>query len=264
MSKKAVRAKKTEVKDVVATPEVAQQKSEIVEQKAEVAKLATQVHSNTKYLVGFIIGLVIIGALLWFVSQSRMQDVSTDGLRERALRGESGPNFYAYNGIAFVQDPQTKFWQSYAYVPARQKSVNLETYFGPRELTHVPVTGNVSVLGEKTLIFLVLDNSLNSDPQGGSAGGIAAIEVGKILSPRYDMFNIVTYAAVSADTPNAEKYRVASCDNASQSIGVVVFSLSNQTSVSEENGCVLVQGQTPQDVIVAGTRLIFGLLGVMK
>ena len=71
---------------------------------------------------------------------------------------------------------------------------------------------------------------------------------GKIVVPGFS----IAYNTQSAIT----------CANASEYRAVVLFELSNQTTITNENHCIHIQGTTGYDVIRAADTFAYEILGV--
>jgi hypothetical protein len=54
------------------------------------------------------------------------------------------------------------------------------------------------------------------------------------------------------------------CTNASSYVSVIVYELSDTTEVTHDNGCIVIHGQGIGDFIPLTTRLLYGLLGIMR
>ncbi len=97
------------------------------------------------------------------------------------------------------------------------------------------------------------------DPNEGLTGltTIAALEINNILETLY---NIPVGSAMTSEYSN---YTVMNCNTASGDYTVVYLTLGEDTYVYTDGYCIVVVGETEEDIVRATDRMLFDLLGIM-
>lgn len=207
--------------------------------------------SDSVKLITILIGLVIIVFVgLWLLSMSNI------GMGDRP----SENTLFEYNGFEFVRDSQG-FWIVEAF-NTRGNLFRLSSYYAPLQLQDIPIDVRARYLiAGKPFAYLSLDSNLDAIG-AGAAGGIAAIEVGKVVGQRYGVLNIPTQTGVTNPSEFDDVLQV-SCDNVSQTHSVTFFTISDQTAITIDNGCVVVSGTNTTELIRASNRLMFSIVNIM-
>ena len=88
---------------------------------------------------------------------------------------------------------------------------------------------------------------------------VAAGEVARILS----LYNIETITAYTEDSnPVNPDIPLKTCEDVSEDIGIVYVDTGNNTEVIVDQGCVIVNGKTADDTILAADKLGMNLIGI--
>ncbi len=185
---------------------------------------------------------------------------------------ETPETSYEYNGFTFERYGGDESW--YTSIMVGDTVVPVPFHYGPRDLEDIPYEIDGDSLLESEFIYLSMPPM---EGQGVDARrvGQAAIEVGKIIGTRNEIFNIptratLTHAADTDDPLETEDGRdipIANCDNVSGNESVVMFGHGDRTGVfqdADNPSCYVVQGAEGRDVIRAANRMVYGLLGIMN
>ena len=124
----------------------------------------------------------------------------------------------------------------------------------PLSVEDITVEGNVN-----TRIFGDSGVFVTIDPNEGLTGltTIAALEINNILETLYEI------PVGSAMTSEYGNYTVMNCDTASGDYTVVYLTLGEETKVYVQDYCIVVMGETEEDIVRATDRMLFDLLGIM-
>ncbi|MFW5852424.1 MAG: hypothetical protein ACOCUR_00165 [Nanoarchaeota archaeon] len=185
----------------------------------------------------------------------------------RFMANRFEPNYYTYNGFSFMLDPNDDLW--YTEFVINDTLYPLPFHYSPRDLEDVGYNVDEQRLLSSEFIYLSLPPMEQFTDADGRRLALAAVEVGKIIGTRNNIFNIPARAVLSSEPEidyDDEDFEaiVANCQNASQSVAVIMFRMSDVKSVYEESeNCYYVQGPTGRDVMMAADRLAYGLLGIM-
>ena len=196
-----------------------------------------------------LITLVVIGALLYgiFLITNFMAD-----------RFE--PTSYMYNGFSFER--QDDFWYTTFQLDGRV--FTLPFHYDPKSLEDIPYAISTDDLLSVEFIYLSIPPVEIVEGNEGVRIAQGAIEVGKVLGTRNDVFNIPAKAVLSSPSEVDPETSVVTCADASSEVAVIKFLLADRTIVYEpEPYCYLVLGVTGRDVIRSANRLVYVLLGIM-
>ncbi|MBI2107154.1 hypothetical protein HYT57_04160 [Candidatus Woesearchaeota archaeon] len=105
-------------------------------------------------------------------------------------------------------------------------------------------------------VFITLDPKLNAQ------ASLGAIEIaGVIGTADFGVFKIPTQGAFTEKTDM--DYPVKTCDDANGGVTVVLLNLGQGNRVYSNGSCVIVEGNSYENLIKSSERLIFGLFGVL-
>ena len=136
----------------------------------------------------------------------------------------------------------------------------IHTRYDPKKLEEIPVEGNFEGLLKKPHIFITLDPNLGLT----SMTTIAGLEIKKFLDNKY-LFAIPVNGAFTEIYGEKEDYPIRTCKDVNEKQGIILLSLGKETKVfMENNGCVVIQGKTEEEIVKAADRLAFYLLGIMN
>lgn len=126
----------------------------------------------------------------------------------------------------------------------------------PAEMEGLKVNGNV-----KTDILTKKEAYVVIDPYEGLTGRttIAALEIDKFLDNAY----LFKMPVKSAFTKEKEGYPVKTCSDVTKETAIIWLRLGEETKIESEKGCVILEGQTEDDLIKLADGLAFYLLGMI-
>ncbi|NTV24467.1 MAG: hypothetical protein HGA85_08965 [Nanoarchaeota archaeon] len=87
---------------------------------------------------------------------------------------------------------------------------------------------------------------------------LSGVEISKTLAAIYGQ-----EVKGALTVPTAPNVPVMTCENSTPETRVVYLVLSNQTGIFVEGECILIKGETPKQVIMAGERLAYELLRII-
>ncbi len=169
---------------------------------------------------------------------------------------KTGNDLSQYNGFSFSQDPETKIW--------------FTTYKEGSTIYPLQFRNHPTEVEDELLLFNVDDLVINRQgilqslpPVNTSMFSLAAIE---IVTKVNNVFGIYSKAGVFAKTPEVtDEVPIITCDNANDSIAVVIYQLGNETEAFElTKNCFIIQGSTYSDVIKMADKVAYSILGIIK
>ena len=196
-----------------------------------------------------LITLIVVGALLYGIF------LITDFMADRFE-----PNAYIYNGFSFTR--QDDVWVTTFQIDGR--IFTLPFHYDPKRLEDIPFAMSTDDLLSADFVYLSIPPVEVVEGNEGVRIAQAAIEVGKVLGTRNDIFNIPAKAVLSSPSESDTDTDVVTCQDATSDAVVIMFSLGERNIVYEpEPYCYYVQGLTGRDVIKSANRLVYVLLGIM-
>jgi len=113
-------------------------------------------------------------------------------------------------------------------------------------------------------LYLTQDPDLPTQTEQKSF--VALLDFGKILGTQeYGVYKINTRTAFTRFTEEGDAYGlpVITCNDITETVSVVELRLGASNSVHSENGCVIVQGEDTEGLILAADKFAYHLLGLM-
>lgn len=149
-----------------------------------------------------------------------------------------------------------------------EKTYRFPLRYGPKELEDILVTKDIK---NKFLSKSIEGAYLTMDPDLSSKTVIAAGEIVKTIGySENSIFNIANPGVYNLPIliafikqPENKDLIIKTCDDTTEIHKVIWLKLSDQTRISYQNNCVIVEGKTEDDIIKAADRLVLTLLGVM-
>ena len=127
----------------------------------------------------------------------------------------------------------------------------------PYDLEDILIEVNIKnkILNKKG-IYITLNPNLRSEAV------IAAIEISRVIGTNdYGIFKIPTQSATTI--PTNTTFPVINCNDATQDTGVILLGIGNYTRVFSNKECVIVEGDSYENLIKAADKLALHLLNVM-
>jgi hypothetical protein len=136
-----------------------------------------------------------------------------------------------------------------------EKAVYVNTRYEPIQVENIILEGDVkkSIVG-KDEIYLTIDP--NENLSGKTT--IAMLEIDKFIDNKY-FFNKPVKSAFIKEHNN---WTVKNCKDVDEKTSVIWLKLGENNRIYEEDGCVILQGITEEDLIMLADGLIFKILGV--
>ncbi|MBU4501042.1 MAG: hypothetical protein KKA79_00500 [Nanoarchaeota archaeon] len=128
----------------------------------------------------------------------------------------------------------------------------------PQEMEGLKIANGIKEILNKKEIYTVIN------PNEGLTGRtvIAALEIDKFIDNAY-LFQIPVKSAFTEKDENNPDYPVMNCESVTEDIGIIWLTLGEETIIKNEEGCIIIQGQTEDDIIKLSDGLIFYLLGMI-
>lgn len=170
-----------------------------------------------------------------------------------------GPSSFEYNGFEVIyvdlgNGPIYKLKVFFKDV-TQPSFINLRS--DPRVVDDISLDLNRTELLTKRRLYITMHPTNLT-----STSVLAGAEISKIVGNRY-LFGILTSGAVTSSVPGKNAL-IKTCNDVNQSDGIILLSLSNQTRIYNDNGCVILEGVTEENLIEAANLLDLYLLGVIK
>jgi hypothetical protein len=221
-------------------------------------KQTTQDTSGVKFLVITIVLVILLiaGVFVYTYLNSRPEPTTTDRYAD-VLNGVETNESYLYNGFVFLYNGflwETKILIDENYLEEPIEAA-LSTYYDPKSLENISIEGNVAHIDSVSTVYLAFSPDLDSTQV------LAGVEVGKIVSKKFNIFNKDVIHGVYE--PYNGSFPLVTCDNATGLTMVAEFKITNQTQIVQDGGCLSFQGESSEDLLRAADRYIFRLLRVM-
>jgi hypothetical protein len=162
-------------------------------------------------------------------------------------------NEYDYDNFKVQRTPTG--WLTWVYKGEQPYLVQLR--HDPETLENITIDSNIRglVLSKPALATTV---GLNLTARAT----IGAIDIANILGRRLGLIGIQVIGATT-EFANEQTY-VINCDDVQENLNVAVLRLGNKTSVHLEKDCIILEGETEEDITRAADRFVYQILEVMK
>ncbi|MFB6199230.1 MAG: hypothetical protein ABEI52_13365 [Halobacteriaceae archaeon] len=178
----------------------------------------------------------------------------------------SGPETKSYNNFEFTK--QGPIWVTEASkngqpykLPFHYHSSAVEDVAAPSGIEQ-PLL-RASMRDTNATVFVTVPPTLSSKAV------IAGVEISRLTGSRYKILNLTTHGALTAkpDNPSASAPRpVVTCEQASYNNTFVIRIRKGPNNVitRADNGCIILEGKTDEDIIRVADRFAYMLLGIME
>ncbi|MBI1970242.1 hypothetical protein HYS47_00695 [Candidatus Woesearchaeota archaeon] len=226
--------------------------AEKVDANQEMGKVGTK--SNWYFFILF--GIVVLAIALiifapsWFGNDQRQKTM--DELHEENLLGKLPPEQgYLYNGFSFVKFGDG--WYTRFIRQGTDLQYNVQLRYGPRDVLHVPVEGNISSLFKYNATYITFDPT----EENLSHVALAAADLSTSL---YNILNVTPVAACMKNETNGCRNRpIITCKDPHPTIAIVQASTPSVTIIGN---CVIVQGRE-FGLLEAVDRLLLAWFNIM-
>lgn len=201
-----------------------------------------------------IISVVALGVLIvTFVFLFNASNSSVDRL------------YFEYNGIKFNPSKNGVGFDMLFFVNDAEYPTLMTVRNDPRKLEDIPINAEYvrDVVSGKSIFYITEDPF--DDLRGPTL--VAANEMAIPLSLLYGAEVNKTLTRVSEELDLAvEDQPVKTCEDSDETTLVIWQRLGDETAVFEENGCLIVQGKSPDEMelIRAADRLYLTMIGIMS
>ena len=237
--------------------------------KKELDTLREEVLRQNRMLLGVCAVVIVLALAIFFGFQTFKAHLKpAEWTYENAVldvyKGNINSNQYPYEGFIFARQSNASLWTFQGNINGSVYQIT--TYYSPNELLDINLSDRtLAQIFTKPYIVLTLNSSLDNVAGAAANAAIAAIELGKVLGNKNGILNKITRATTTTGDPTApanDTFAV-SCANATTVVGVIQIELGDKTEVSAAPHCAIVRGSSPEEIIRAADRLMFGLLHMM-
>lgn len=166
------------------------------------------------------------------------------------------PAGYEYNGFD-VQEivlGNTTVYRTTLYINHAKEPSFLNSRYGPKELEDFPTEEFRNDILDKKKIYATVD----PDQSLSGQTMIALFEINNAIEVFYGI------GVDGALTHNAKNYTEKSCEDVSPEEGVIWLRKGSENKILNQDGCIIIEGLTEEDLIKGADRLVFGLLEIIK
>lgn len=148
---------------------------------------------------------------------------------------------YDYHGLKFVQTEQG-IWAAY------KGNEQITLLYSPEELEKIELPTNVGMISYSQKIYISTDDiKTNAKPM-------------EYFKRRIGITESKPYACIK-DVPGCENLPLKTCEDATQSLGIVIFKRAEELKVDYKANCLTMEGDS-ENLIKAIDKLYFTLIGV--
>lgn len=170
--------------------------------------------------------------------------------------------FHTYNGYDFY--PQGVLWKTTVTQPRSGGDILITLHYTPRDLQNIPRASNLSKFIDYSLGFTGKEGYqgaafIQYSPEGSGTLAVAASEVYFGLR---QVLGISSYPAYSHNASVYSEVPVKLCNETNEPIIVLQTGDVNQITYPQPN-CLIVQGETEDDIVKAENLLLYILYGVV-
>jgi len=203
----------------------------------------------TKDRVGLMVGILIAILLIGFGYLVFFDEPET-----AVLDNYQYSNGQTIFNVTKINDEETV---TLVYIGQEATPYYLNMRNDPLSLEDIEVDGTINTrLYNDDLVYVTINPNANLS----SKVTIAAFEITKILSSE-DFYNKPIVYGRTLENENG--LPIISCYDGTDSATVIFFTLGSETKVYTDEYCIIVVGETEDDIIRASDRLVYNLLGIM-
>lgn len=207
--------------------------------------------NTNKLIYGLIIILVIIGGLIYLGNQSGLLNMN-----------KSSVYFYS-NGVEQfrVSEVKTQGYTGYTieFTDFENKPYYANIRNDPRELEHIEIDRTIfHKINNADNVFITINP--NANLTGKTT--VAALEINNFIDNKY-FFNTLVNSSFTEPHVDLPNYTIMTCENATKTRPVIYLKIGEETKITSDNYCIIVEGKTEYEIIKAADRLVLYLIGVM-
>lgn len=192
-------------------------------------------------IVILLIFIIIFGSALYFSSKYKIFDKDT----------------FVFEGEYPVKKISENVYMLTGYIGNNPLSLGLP--LDPRTVKDIPSKETIrdTLLRNTKVIHITMDNNLN-------ANAVKASLTIQGVTQHKGLFNIPTYGAVTANITDIKGLNVKTCEDANPYQKIILLKLGEETKIYSINDCIILEGQTEEDLVRASEKLVLQLLAILK
>jgi len=204
--------------------------------------------NSSKQLIIGIIVLVLVVAAVMLIAKFTRED----------------PSQYDYNFFKF--EKQGMLWITYAEKDGQPYKIPF--YYHPSELEDI-----VAHEGVEGILLKASNEKSNSivyitlDPELESKAVVAAVEISRLTGERYNILNLKTKGALTrppTDSIASTQSPIVTCADASEDTIVIYMTLSKANFIHVEQGCIVLEATSTEDLVRVADRFAYMIIGIMS
>jgi hypothetical protein len=171
-----------------------------------------------------------------------------------------------YNG--FVFEKIDNIWTTHITISnkltGKGESYSIMFHYTPDEVENV--TTLINSRNESVTPNLFLNMPLiyiTTEPNYPGAVVLGGVEISKTMAIVSKTYDLRTQIKSAMTKPGNYSFPIATCENITKTQRVIYLKLGNQTGISFDNGCVIVQGTDETELLRASERLAFEILRIL-
>lgn len=191
------------------------------------------------FIIGVIIILIILGGFLYFASKNKIFDKDTFIFEDEYPVKKVGDFFYLQGYIGPNEDP---FY------------IGLTT--DPRTIKDIPSDSTLrdALLYNAKFVYVVME------PNMGAKAVKIFSNIQNVIQP---FFGITTKAVIENKT-GTDTLLINTCNNYNHFQKIILLKIGDETKMYSINNCIILEGETEQDLVRASEKLTLQLFGVLK
>jgi len=163
---------------------------------------------------------------------------------------------YEYNGfeVQEIKYEEILIYRTQLFINDAKEPSFLTTRYSPNELELFDADEFRKDIVSKDKIYITIDPVQN-------LSGKTTVALFEINNPIEMFYGISVDGAL---TQNAGNYTEKTCNDVSDEVGIIWLRKGDRNKIINQEGCIIIEGITEEDLIKGSDRLVFGLLGVIK
>jgi hypothetical protein len=205
-----------------------------------------------------IISVIVIAAVFWGLFTL---------LKDQVNKTEQPKiNIKTYNG--FVFEEIDNIWTTHITISnkltGKGESYSIMFHYTPDEVENVTTEKNTRNESVTPNLFLNMPLIyITTEPNYPGAVVLGGVEISKTMAIVSKTYDLRTQIKSAMTKPGNYSFPIATCENITKTQRVIYLKLGNQTGISFDNGCVIVQGTDETELLRASERLAFEILRIL-
>jgi len=166
--------------------------------------------------------------------------------------------FFKYSGFAVhkVSDGPLEEYEITLYIGENKQPYVINSRYNPKDLEGIKIYDNIRKDLVKEKLYITMEPNLSSKAV------IAFAEIDKYFENPY-IFNLPTFPALIREIAN-NTLPVITCNDVTSTTSVIFFKIGEKNEIYNQQGCVVLEAITEEDLIKLADRLSLTALGVMS